>query len=64
MTAKKKLPRGIAEHRGKYRVRIVHKGESVSLGVYTTLTHAKGALAIARRDSAGNVHHTARKESG
>lgn len=60
-TAKKKLPRGIAEHRGKYRVRIVHKGESVSLGVYTTLTHAKGALAIARADIARGTFTTPRE---
>ena len=60
-TAKKKLPRGIAEHRGKYRFRIVHKGESVSLGVYTTLTHAKGALAIARANIARGTFTTPRE---
>lgn len=61
MSTKRKLPKGIEEYRGKYRVRIAHKGERVSLGIFKELTHARAALAIVRADIAKGTFITPRE---
>ena len=50
--ARARLPRGIVQFRGRYRVRMDHQGKTYSLGVFSTITDAKAALHIAKADAA------------
>lgn len=52
MPTSSRLPRGITQYRGRYRVRVDVEGRTHSLGMFQTLTDAKAALHIAKADAA------------
>lgn len=52
MTQPKKLPRGIAMHGTRYRVRVSYEARQWSVGVYDTLGDARAALDIAKGEIA------------